>query len=91
MQPRGKPLSVPLRPKNPTVLELAVHRYEVSAIKLYNQSLDESDPKSLKASQEDLKHLKTLRRSLKRTGIITKTTYRISRAKRSYFARRFNG
>ncbi|WP_337219155.1 AHH domain-containing protein [Vibrio parahaemolyticus] len=64
MQPRGKPLSVPLRPKNPTALELAVHRYEVSAIKLYNQSLDESDPKSLKASQEDLKHLKILRRSL---------------------------
>ena len=90
MQPRGKPLSVPLRPKNPTALELAVHRYEVSAIKLYNQSLDESDPKSLKASQENLKHLKTLRRSLN-ARYHYKITYRISRAKRSDFARRFNG
>ncbi|MCG3727573.1 AHH domain-containing protein [Vibrio cincinnatiensis] len=64
MHPKERPYPIPLRPKNPTALELAVHRYEVKAIKLYNRRLNESDPEALKASQDDLKHLKTLRRSL---------------------------
>lgn len=74
MHPKERPYPIPLRPKNPTALELAVHRYEVKAIKLYNRRLNESNPEALKASQDDLKHLKTLRRSLSAQVLLQKNS-----------------
>ncbi|HHG3448755.1 TPA: AHH domain-containing protein [Vibrio parahaemolyticus] len=52
-------LKLPLRPKNPSGLEMAIYRFQVKAYKHYNKikDLDKTSPKEVKEAEETIAHL----------------------------------